>query len=63
MLATRLKFHVIHEVLQADPIKDTVGIYEEHEKVVMPCQIFGIDLVNQLEGVLLTTSLPAMFET
>lgn len=58
----RRTYHFVHEVLNADFVQDTIGINEENEKVVVSLQVFGVDLVDEFEGGLLTVTLSAMRE-
>jgi hypothetical protein len=63
LLAARLEFHLVHEVLNAGLVKDTIRINEEHEKVVVALEVLGVNLVNELEGPLLAVALASVGET
>ena len=57
LLAARLEFHLVHEVLNASLVEDAVGVDEEHEQVVVSLEILGVNLVDELEGPLLAVTL------
>lgn len=52
--------HFIHEILNTHFVQYAVGIDEENEQVVVPLQVLGVNLVNELEGGLLAMSLSTM---
>ena len=60
LLAARLEFHFVHEVLDAGLVENAVRIDEEYKEVVIALEILGIDLVDELEGSLLAMALATM---
>lgn len=63
LLASGLQFHLVHEVLNADLVEDTVGVDEQHEEVVVALEILGVNLVDELESPLLAVTLSSVGET
>jgi hypothetical protein len=63
LLATRLEFHLVHEVLDASLVEDTVRVDEKDEEVVVALDVLAVDLVDKLEGPLLTMTLATVGET
>jgi hypothetical protein len=63
LLAARLEFHLVHEVLDTGLVEDTIGVDEEHEQVVIALDVLGVDLVDELESPLLAMTLTAVGET
>ena len=62
LLAARLEFHLVHEVLNASLVEDAVGVDEEHEQVVVSLEILGVNLVDELEGPLLAVTFTTVGE-
>jgi len=54
------QFHIVDEVLEAYTVQNTVGVDEQNEEVIVPLEIFGVDLINELEGGFLTMPLSSM---
>jgi hypothetical protein len=63
LLGAGLQFHLIHEVLNAALVQNTIGVDEEHEQVVVALDVLGVDLVDELEGPLLAMALATVWET
>jgi hypothetical protein len=63
LLASGLELHLIHEILDADLVENTIGIDEQNEQVVVALQVLAVYLVDELEGPLLTVSLATVGET
>jgi hypothetical protein len=63
LLAARLEFHLVHEVLDASLVKDTIGVDEKDEQVVVALDVLAVDLVDELEGPLLAMALTTVGET
>jgi hypothetical protein len=63
LLAARLEFHLVHKVLDACLVEDTVGVDEQDEQVVVALDVLAVDLVDELEGPLLAMTLTAVGET
>ena len=60
--ASRLQFHLVHEVLYAVPIKDAIAVNKQHEEVVVSAEIVLVYSIDEAECLLLTASLAAMRE-
>ena len=54
--------HFIHKVLNAHLVQNTIRVDKKNEEVVVPLKVFGINLVDELEGPFLTVSLSSMRE-
>lgn len=60
--ASRLQFHLVHEVLYAVPIKDAIAVNKQHEEVVVSAEVVLVHSIDEAECLLLTASLAAMRE-
>jgi len=54
--------HFIHKVLNAHLVQNTIRVDKKNEKVVVSLKVFGINLVDELEGPFLTVSLSSVRE-
>lgn len=57
-----VSYHLVHKVLDANVVQNTIGIDEENEKIVVSLEIFGVDFVNELECGFLAMPLASMRE-
>jgi hypothetical protein len=45
-----MTYHLVHKVLDAHFVQDTIRINEKNEEVVVTLEILGVYLVDELEG-------------
>lgn len=62
LLASRLQFHLVHEILDADFVENAVRVNEQHEQVIVALEIFRVDLVDEFECPLLAVSFSTVGE-
>lgn len=54
--------HFIHKVLNAHLVQNTIRVDKKDEEIVVSLEVFGINLVDELEGPFLTVSLSSVGE-
>jgi hypothetical protein len=60
--ASRLQLHLVHEILYAMAIENTVTVDEQHEQVVMAAEVILVYSIDQSESLLLTAAFAAVRE-
>lgn len=62
-IAAGFQLHLVHEVLYAMRVEDTVTVDEEHEEIVIPAKVVLIYTIDKAERLLLAATLASMWES